>query len=92
MKKASQENNNHLFTQFLMNALILPPSEYFKGEILNMILNDNGSEEEMELRAELGVQDPELFQQRIDEIIPHFNWNLMGKSKTVESFQHAMSK
>ncbi|KAA2302470.1 FAD dependent oxidoreductase, partial [Clostridioides difficile] len=30
MKKASQENNKHLFfTQFLMNALILPPSEYF---------------------------------------------------------------
>ncbi|MDQ0657932.1 NAD(P)/FAD-dependent oxidoreductase [Paenibacillus sp. W2I17] len=94
MKKASQENNKHLFfTQFLMNALILPPSEYFKGEILNMILNDNGSEEEMELRAELGVQDPELFQQRIDEIIPSFQLEFDGQiKKLLESFQHAMSK
>jgi len=94
MKKASQENNNHLFfTQFLMNALILPPSEYFKGEILNMILNDNGSEEEMELRAELGVQDPELFQQKIDEIIPSFQLEFDGQiKKLLESFQHAMSK
>ncbi|OMF10200.1 FAD dependent oxidoreductase [Paenibacillus amylolyticus] len=94
MKKASQENNKHLFfTQFLMNALILPPSEYFKGEILNMILNDNGSKEEMELRAELGVQDPELFQQRIDEIIPSFQLEFDGQiKKLLESFQHAMSK
>ncbi|PWW45378.1 MULTISPECIES: NAD(P)/FAD-dependent oxidoreductase [Paenibacillus] len=94
MKKASQEHNNHLFfTQFLMNALILPPSEYFKGDILNMILNDNGSKEEMELRAELGVQDPELFQQRIDEIIPSFQLEFDGQiKKLLESFQHAMSK
>ena len=32
MKKADQEKDNHLFfMQFLMNALILPPSEYFKS-------------------------------------------------------------
>lgn len=58
-----------------------------------MILNDNGSEEEMELRAELGVQDPELFQQRIDEIIPSFQLEFDGQiKKLLESFQHAMSK
>lgn len=28
-----------------------------------MILDDNGSEEAVELRAELGVHDPDLFQQ-----------------------------
>lgn len=73
MKKAAQEKDNQLFfMQFLMNALILPPSEYFKKEVLDMILDDNGSEEEMELRAELGVRNPELFQQRLDEILPSF--------------------
>ncbi|MDQ0656148.1 NAD(P)/FAD-dependent oxidoreductase [Paenibacillus sp. W2I17] len=94
MKKASQEKDNHLFfMQFLMNALILPPSEYFKSDILNMILDDNGSKEEMELRAELSVQDPELFQQRIDEIIPSFQLEYDEQiKKLLESLQPAMSK
>lgn len=94
MQKASQENNKHLFfMQFLMNALILPPNEFFKADVLSMILNDNGSEEELELRAELGVQDPELFQQRIDEIIPPFQLESDNRiKKLLESFQHAMSK
>lgn len=94
MKKASHENNKHLFIlQFLMNALILPPREFFKADVLNMILNDNGSEEELELRAELGVQDPERFQQRIDELLPSFQLEPDGRiKKLLESIQHALSK
>ncbi|PYE45518.1 FAD-dependent monooxygenase [Paenibacillus barcinonensis] len=94
MKRSSQENHNHLFfMQFLMNALILPPSEFFKGDVLNMILNDNGSEEEMELRAELGVEDPGLFQQRIDEIIPSFQLEPDARiNKILDSLRLAMSK
>nr|WP_272039207.1 FAD-dependent monooxygenase [Paenibacillus sp. JJ-100] len=94
MKKSSQENNNRLFfMQFLMNALILPPSEFFKGDLLNLILNDNGSKEEMELRAELGVEDPELFQQRIDEIMPSFQLETDDRiKKMLDSLQLAMSK
>lgn len=73
MKKAKQEQDNSLFfMQFMMNALILPPSEFFNGDILNMILNDNGSEEEMELRVELDGISPKLFQQKIEEILPSF--------------------
>jgi len=79
--------------QFLMNALILPPNEFFKADVLSMILNDNGSEEELELRAELGVQDPERFQHRIDEILPSFQLESDGRiKKLLESFQHALSK
>ncbi|GGH55804.1 hypothetical protein GCM10008014_25760 [Paenibacillus silvae] len=94
MKKSSQENNNRLFfMNFLMNALILPPSEFFKGDILNLILNDNGSKEELELRAELGIEDPELFQQRIDEIIPSFQLEPDGRiQKMLDSLRLAMSK
>lgn len=78
---------------FLMNALILPPSEFFKGDILNLILNDNGSKEEQELRAELGIEDPELFQQRIDEIIPSFQLEPDGRiQKMLDSLRLAMSK
>lgn len=89
MTKANEEKDNHLFLmQFLMNALILPPSEYFKVDVLNLILNDNGSEEEMELRAELGVHNPELFQQRIDEILPSFQLEHDEYiEKLLESFQ-----
>lgn len=93
MKKAEEENDNQLFfMQFLMNALILPPSEYFKKEILDMILDDRGSEEEMELRAELDVQDPALFQQRLDEILPIFELEYDEQiKKLLESLQPAMS-
>ncbi|WP_258166134.1 hypothetical protein [Paenibacillus sp. PCH8] len=93
MKKAYQEKDNQLFfMQFLMNALILPPSEYFKKEVLDMILDDNGSEEEMELRAELGVQDPEFFQQRLDEILPTFELEYDEEiKKLLESLQPVMS-
>ncbi|MGQ8872374.1 FAD-dependent oxidoreductase [Paenibacillus sp. TSA_86.1] len=93
MEKADQEKDNHLFfMQFLMNALILPPSEYFNSDVLNMILNDNGSEEEMELRAEIGVQDPDLFQQRLDEMLPSFELEYDEQiKKLLESFQPAMS-
>lgn len=93
MKKADQEKNNQLFfMQFLMNALILPPSEYFKKEVLDMILDDNGSQEEMELRAELGVQDPEFFQQRLDQILPTFELEYDERiKKLLESLQPAMS-
>lgn len=89
MKKAKQENDNQFFfMQFLMNALILPPHEYFKKEVLEMILDDNGSEEEMELRAELGVQDPNLFQQRLDEILPTFELEYDEQiKKLLESLQ-----
>lgn len=91
MKKAYQEQDNHLyFMQFLMNALILPPSEYFNSNVLNMILNDNGSEEEMVLRAELGVQNPDLFQERLDEIIPSFQLEYDEQiKKLLESSQPA---
>ncbi|KAA8783492.1 FAD dependent oxidoreductase [Paenibacillus amylolyticus] len=94
MKKAMYEKDTHLFfIQFLTNALILPPGEYFNGGVLKMILNDNGSEEEMALRAELGVQDPELFQQRIDELIPSFQLEHDEQiEKLLETFQHAMSE
>ncbi|MGO4528154.1 FAD-dependent oxidoreductase [Paenibacillus sp. 2TAF8] len=93
MKKADQEQDNHLFfMQFLMNALILPPSKYFNSDVLNMILNDDGSEEELELRAELGVQDPDLFQQRLDEILPSFELEYDEQiKKLLESLQPAMS-
>ncbi|WP_405152285.1 FAD-dependent oxidoreductase [Paenibacillus sp. FSL K6-0108] len=89
MKKADQDKNNQLFfMQFLMNALILPPSEYFKKEVLDIILDDNGSEEEMELRAELGVQDPEFFQQRLDQILPTFELEYDEQiKKLLESLQ-----
>lgn len=47
----------------------------------------------MALRAELGVQDPELFQQRIDELIPSFQLEHDAQiEKVLETFQHAMSK
>ena len=61
---------------------------------MNMILNDNGSKEEMELRAELGIEDPELFQQRIDEIIPSFQLEPDDRiKKMLDSLQQlAMSK
>ncbi|MBT2282543.1 FAD-dependent monooxygenase [Paenibacillus polymyxa] len=90
MKKADQEKDNHLFfMQFLMNALILPPSEYFNSDVLNMILNDNGSEEEVELRAEIGVQDPDLFQQRLDEILPSFELEYDEEiKKLLKTLQH----
>jgi 2-polyprenyl-6-methoxyphenol hydroxylase-like FAD-dependent oxidoreductase len=93
MKKADQEQDNQLFfMQFLMNALILPPNEYFKKEVLDMILDDNGSEEEMELRAALGVQDPDLFQQRLDEMLPKFELEYDEQiKKLLESLQPAMS-
>lgn len=93
MKKADQEKDNHLFfMQFLMNALILPPSEYFKADVLDMILNDNGSEEEMELRAALRVQDPELYQQKLDEVIPLFQLDYDEEiKKLLETLQPAMS-
>ena len=77
IKKAMEfptNGNNHIFMlQFMMASLVLPPSKFFNAEILTMILNDNGSPEEEQLRAELGVQDPQLFQQRIDELIPSFD-------------------
>jgi 2-polyprenyl-6-methoxyphenol hydroxylase-like FAD-dependent oxidoreductase len=93
MKKTEEENDNQLFfMQFLMNALILPPSEYFNKEVLDKILDDNGSEEEMELRAELGVQNPALFQQRLDEILPAFELEYDEQIKQLlESLQPAMS-
>lgn len=93
MEKADQEKDNYLFSmQFLMNALILPPSEYFNCDVLNMILDDNGSEEEMELRAELGVHDSDLFQQRLDEILPSFELEYDEQIKQLlESLQPAMS-
>ncbi|MDQ0888545.1 2-polyprenyl-6-methoxyphenol hydroxylase-like FAD-dependent oxidoreductase [Paenibacillus sp. V4I9] len=73
MELGTNGNSKFYLTQFLMNSLVLPPSKFFNAEILTMILNDNGSPEEKQLRAELGVQDPKLFQQRIDELIPSFD-------------------
>jgi len=67
------ENSNLFITQLMVNALVLPPSEIFNAKVLTMILNDNGSPEELELRSELGVQDPEMYQQRIEELIPSFD-------------------
>jgi hypothetical protein len=73
MELATNGNRKFYLTQFLMTSLVLPPSKFFNAEILTMILNDNGSPEEKQLRAELGVQDSKLFQQRIDELIPSFD-------------------
>lgn len=73
MEFTTKGNSNVFMTLFMMTSLVLPPSKFFNAEILTMILNDNGSLEEEQLRAELGVQDPQLFQQRIDELIPSFN-------------------
>jgi 2-polyprenyl-6-methoxyphenol hydroxylase-like FAD-dependent oxidoreductase len=73
MELATNGNSKFYLMQFLMNSLVLPPSKFFNEEILTMILNDNGSPEEKQLRAELGVQDPKLFQQRMDECIPSFD-------------------
>ncbi|MCG7213255.1 FAD-dependent monooxygenase [Paenibacillus mucilaginosus] len=73
MDLAASGNKNFFLTQFLMTSLVLPPSKFFNAEILTMILNDNGSPEEQQVRSELGVQDPTLFQQRIDELIPSFH-------------------
>lgn len=70
---AAYGNSKFYLTQFLMNSLVLPPSKFFNAEILTVILNDHGSPEEEQLRAELGVQGPERFQQRIDELIPSFD-------------------
>jgi 2-polyprenyl-6-methoxyphenol hydroxylase-like FAD-dependent oxidoreductase len=70
---ATKGNSKFYLMQFLMNSLVLPPSKFFNAEILTIILNDNGSPEEKQVRAELGVQDPKLFQQRIDECIPSFD-------------------
>lgn len=51
-------------------------------------MDDNGSEEEMELRAELGVQDPEFFQQRLDQILPTFELEYDEQiKKLLESLQ-----
>ncbi|MCH5584544.1 FAD dependent oxidoreductase [Shimazuella sp. AN120528] len=73
MELAANGNSRFYLTQTLMTSLVLPPSKFFNAEILTMILDDNGSPEEKKLRAELGVQDPKLFQQRIDELIPSFD-------------------
>jgi 2-polyprenyl-6-methoxyphenol hydroxylase-like FAD-dependent oxidoreductase len=73
MELATNGNSKFYLTQFLMNSLVLPPSKFFNAEILTMILNDNGSAEEEQLRVELGVQDPQLFQQQIDELLPSFD-------------------
>lgn len=73
MEFATNGNSKFYLTQFLMTSLVLPPSKFFNAEILTMILNDNGSPEEKQLRAELAVQDSKLFQQRIDELIPSFD-------------------
>lgn len=73
MQLAANGNSRFYLTLFLMVSLVLPPSKFFNATILTMILDDNGSPEEKQLRAELGVQDPKLFQQRIDELIPSFN-------------------
>ncbi|MXQ53860.1 NAD(P)/FAD-dependent oxidoreductase [Shimazuella alba] len=70
---ATNGDSRFYLMQFLMNSLVLPPSKFFNEKILTMILNDNGSPEEKQLRTELGVQDPQLFQQRIEEIIPSFD-------------------
>ncbi|RXZ78614.1 FAD dependent oxidoreductase [Paenibacillaceae bacterium] len=72
-KLATEEDNKTLFfTLFMMNGLVLPPREFFNANILMMLLNDNGSVEEQQLRAELGEEDPQKFQARIDELIPSF--------------------
>jgi hypothetical protein len=70
MESAAKDDSDSYRIQFLVNSLVLPPSKFFNAEILTMILNDNGSPEEKQLRAELGIQDPQLFQQRIDELLP----------------------
>lgn len=91
MRLANEDKDNKLFlSQFMMNALILPPSEYFNASVLSRILNDNGSIEELELRAALGVEDQTMFQQKIDELIPSFDSAFDERLKELlTSFQHS---
>ncbi len=71
---ASEHNDKSMHgALFMMNGLILPPREFFNAQILQMLLNDGGSQEEQELRAELGEVEPEGYQARIDELIPSFD-------------------
>jgi 2-polyprenyl-6-methoxyphenol hydroxylase-like FAD-dependent oxidoreductase len=51
MELVTNGNSKFYLTQFLMTSLVLPPSKFFNAEILTIILNDNGSPEEKQLRA-----------------------------------------
>ncbi|MFF2089343.1 NAD(P)/FAD-dependent oxidoreductase [Paenibacillus sp. NPDC058174] len=71
--KLAVENNFSMYgAMFMMNSLVLPPREFFNAKVLAVLLNDDGSDEELKLRAELGESDPQKFQARIDELIPSF--------------------
>lgn len=85
MEFATKGNQQFYLTEFLMNALILPPSQCFNANILSTILDDHGSPEEQRLRAELVVQDPSQFQQRIDECIPSFDSSFDDRLKELLS-------
>jgi 2-polyprenyl-6-methoxyphenol hydroxylase-like FAD-dependent oxidoreductase len=92
---ANEEDNKTLFfTLFMMNGLVLPPREFFNADILMQLLNDNGSVEEQLLRAELGEEDPEKFQARIDELIPTFEaaYNDRLKDTLAAMHQHAATE
>lgn len=98
-KKATQlaieeGNKTPFFTLFMMNGLVLHPREFFNANILTMLLNDNGSVEEQRLRAELGEDDPQKFQARIDELIPSFEaaYDDRLKELLAAKYQHAAAE
>ncbi|MFC3746913.1 FAD-dependent oxidoreductase [Paenibacillus sp. GCM10012306] len=94
-KLAIEEGNKaSFFTLFMMNGLVLHPREFFNADILTMLLNDNGSVQEQQLRAELGVEDPQKFQDRIDELIPSFEAAYDDRLKEILAamYQHAAAE
>ncbi|GGG68977.1 NAD(P)/FAD-dependent oxidoreductase [Paenibacillus radicis (ex Gao et al. 2016)] len=72
-KLAIEKDFSMYGAMFMMNSLVLPPNEFFNAKILTMLLDDDGSYEEQQLRAQLAESDPQRFQARIEELIPSFN-------------------